>query len=548
MGSLRRALISLMVVIISINMLSSSQLDNLPQLIISGSPGGLISYLHLVRKSGYRLILSEDPEGIADVLSKKLNLPIKVVREVNGSEDEILREMRPHELAYALVYASRLDRELRASDLMNLSRGLSRLEIRKPEGSDLYVAFFSSDGIEYAFLAAYVAVLKDAPLLDMEEGFEPSILKGASHVIVVTKPLWRGNYQRYNTMLKYFTEVDGDPYLDVSFGLLTGNKIDAPFLMLLWEEVLRGAWSGRMMGVSLLEDLPLARKVELVSRSMGFTTEVYHPDLNYSNLTEEKMKSILETNGGLLYLSLHGNPYVMALRSDSHPVLSARTIRQVSVFGSLIITLSCDTLSFSDIENPRESLAYSFIDSGALAYVGSMKVELTLGSELGTSYPDLLIALLSSGSTLGEAVMTVNNLRIKASRGDPEAANEVLLGDPTLRLRNPKALPFTVERMKGKYVIETKEDTPLIFLRVNESGKEPSVKSDMPYLHLEWYEDERGIFIYITTLSTSYAGYFKPGSEVELEMIEKMNLFEVLPYFILILMILIILRAFLRKQ
>ncbi|MCS7103467.1 MAG: C25 family cysteine peptidase, partial [Candidatus Korarchaeum sp.] len=265
------------------------------------------------------------------------------------------------------------------------------------------------------------------------------------------------------------------------------------------------------------------------------------------NLTEETVKSAVNVEGGLIYLSLHGNPYVMALRPDSYLVVTARTVKQLDTFSSIIITLSCSTLKFSDLENPEDSIAYSFLDSGALAYVGSTKVEFSLKSEFGTSYPDLLLLLLMNGSSLGEAVKIVNNLKISGSEGrDNESVSEVLLGDPTLRIYNME-VPFRTSGVDGRYIVEVEETIPTLFLRLRESGN-PFIVSEVPELHMEWYRDDEGIFIYITALSTSYAGYFKAGDRIEVKMRGSEGVLSLLPYVLILLMIAMSLVSLLRHR
>ncbi|MEM4477007.1 MAG: C25 family cysteine peptidase [Candidatus Korarchaeum sp.] len=513
--------------------------------LVAESPASLVEYIHQVREGIYRFILTNNPERIANLLSNN-GLLFKILNKSRG--DEIIRGMNPHELAYTLLYASRLGRGIRVEELPLLSEHVREFEIQLLRGkSNVSVVFFSSDGSDYAFLAAYTAILKEASLIDMDAGFDPSYLRGVEDVIVVTTPLWRGNSDRYSKLINYFTKLDEDPYLDVSFGLLTGNYLETPFMMLLSDVILERAGLQAFLGISLIEDLPITRKVERISSILGLHPKVYYPDLSYSNLTEEVVKSLLNVRRSLIYLSLHGNPYTMALRYDGYPVMTAHTVKQLDVFGSIIITLSCNTLKFSDISGPESSVAYSFLDSGALAYVGSTKAEFSLKSEFGTSHPDLLILLLMSGNSLGEAVKIVNNLKIGSSAGQTiESASEVLLGDPTLRIQGMR-LPFKTSGGSGRYVIEVEETTPTLFLMLREVGN-PSIVSEVPEPHFEWYRDDEGTFIYITTLSTSYAGYFKAGDRIEVKMGKSEGSASILPYFLILSVMVISLIPMLRHR
>ncbi|RDD54110.1 MAG: hypothetical protein BA066_00645 [Candidatus Korarchaeota archaeon NZ13-K] len=534
--------ILMLVFILLIPTFDSCQTDEVTVL-ISDSPASFLPYLHQVREGRCRFILTQNAEKVKNIM-ENMNMSFKILRESPG--DDFLRAMDPHDLAYALLLASGLER-VDASELPLLRDRARELEKEiSQRRSDVSVVFFSSDGSDYAFLAAYAAVLKDAKLLDMDRGFDASLLRGSSTVIVVTRPLWANNSVRYERMMEHFTKIDEDPYLDVSFGILTGNSIETPFLMLMSDEILRRIPPARFVGISIIEDLPLAWKVERVASMMGLPTEVYHPDLSHSNMTEDAVSSILSSGRGIFYLSLHGNPSVMALRSDGYVLLGASTVRRLDIFGSMIITLSCSTLKFSEMESPNGSIAYAFLDSGALAYVGSTRVEFSVGSEFGTSYPDLLLSLLMNGTSLGEAVKIVNNLKIGDSGGRRDSASEVLLGDPTLRI-GPGRLPFRVSGRGGRYIIEINGATPTLFLRVREEGV-PSVTSGVPGLHVKWYGDEEGIFIYITTLSTSYAGYFESGDSVKVEMRKPIAEIGIIPYFLLMITVAISLIQLVRRR
>ena len=548
LGSISRLSLTILLTIL----LALSTFDITPHwgesaiILVSESPASLIGALHQVKGGKYRFILTNNTKKVTNIL---LNMDLSFEILTKSGEDELIKRMSPHELAYALLYASELGKGIRMEDLLLLSERVSEFEaLLSRARSNVSVVFFSSDGNYYAFLAAYTAILKGASLLDMDAGFDLSYLQGVSDVIVVSGPLWRGNSDRYSKMLNLFTKIDDDPYLDVSFGVLTGNYLETPFLMLLWDEILGNIGFQGLVGISLTEDLPITRKVERISSILGLSPKVYYPDLSYSNLSEETVRSILRVRGGFIYLSLHGNPYVMALRPDGLPVLTAQTVKQLDVIGSIIFTLSCSTLKFSDISDPENSVAYSFLDSGALAYVGSTKVEFSLRSEFGTSYPDLLLLLLMNGSSLGEAVKIVNNLKMSGSGSrDVESASEILLGDPTIRISGART-PFRVSGGDGRYLVDIEEATPTLFLRVKESGR-PSILSDVVEPHVEWYRDEEGTFIYITSLSTSYAGYFGAGDRIEVEIVgSSEGPLSLLPYVLILSLIVISLISLLRER
>ncbi len=507
--------------------------------IVSESLASLIPTLPRVKEGNVRIILTSNAERLKNIISN-YDISFNIIPK-DEYGDKLIEKLDPHKLAYALLYASESLKEISIRDILALINDTDKFEDKFSRGRDVSVLFYSSDGIEYSFLASYAALLRNASLLDAESNFDPSLLRDVSYVIVVTRPLTKDNYQRYTRLLEIMTKIDDDPYIDASFGLITGNYIETPFLMLLANELLQ--LPRELVGISLVEDLPLARKVERISSLMGLPSKIYHPDLSYSNLTGDFVRSLLRGRS-IIYLSLHGNPYVMALKSDGYPVITASTVRGSAIPGSIIITLSCDTLKFEDLTNPEESVAYSFLDSGALAYIGSTRVEFSISSEFGTSYPDLMLMLLMNGESLGDAVRIVNNLRIRESRGKPDdgAANELLLGDPTLKLR-PNELPFEVRGEGGIYRIRIMSETPTIFLRVPERGS-PSINSDKPSIYSNWFEDDGGTFIYITTLSTTYAGYFSPGDKVEVEIRKIVDLMKLLPYISILIIVLVTILVF----
>ncbi len=496
-----------------------------------------------------RIVVARNASYMSDRL-REMGFPAKV-----GSYGAILREMTPHELAYFLLYSK--EKGIQGADFEPLLKKLDLIsqELSSME-SEVAVLFYSSDGPDYSLLAAYAAFLKKAKLIDLDSAqLSRELLKGVRYVILLTKPLTSRNYERYLNVIDFLTCIDDDPYLDASLGVLTGPDVAAPFLMLLADDAASMGLINRLRGISLIEDLPLARKVEFIASSYGLSTKVLHPDVEYSNLTvKDSAKMLREARNGIIYLNLHGNPYAMALKTEGHVVITPSIVRSARPLGAIVITLSCDTLRFSDLDDPKSSIAYSFLEAGAFAYIGATRVEFSIGSEAGTSYPDLILMMALTGRTLGEAVMTVNNLHIKEATekgiSPKEAAYEVLLGDPTLSLASHQT-PYIIERNGYMYRVSISKVTPVVYLRLqlpDEGNFLPDVEVDLPSVYFKWYEDEGGLFIYVSTLSSSFTGYFREDTSVKIELRRRHGYLEYIPYLAIMLVAIISLAALIRAR
>ncbi len=495
----------------------------------------------------YRLVLSDNMTETEQRL-KRINISTK---KVIMKKDIHIEGLDSRELAYLLVYLHEINRPEILYNESKIRYILSRLNyivknITSKESS-YAVLFFSSDGIQYAILAAYAAILKNARMIDMDsKEINPKMLKGADYLIMITEPLTSVNYRRYDKVLKLALSIDEDPYLDASLGVITGVTIDTPFILLLGSTFTSFISRKVVRGISLEDDLPLARKIEYISSFYGYNSRIVHPNVRYSNVTPEVALSILnEAAGGIIYLNLHGNPYVMALKSNGYPIITSALIRRAEIDGSMTITLSCDTLRFSELEDPGGSVAYSMLQAGAFAYIGSRKVEFSISSEAGTSYPDLLLLMLMNGYSIGEAVKTVNNFHImkfqKEGIKNTEAAYEIVLGDPSLRLKSNPVLPYRVQRVTSKkYEVHVLDTIPTIYIRLmNLQGnvKDIYVKSKLPSTYYVWYADDRGAFVYISTLSSSYGGYFPKESSILIEIVTNQWYIDLISYVAILLII-----------
>ncbi len=547
MRSFLLIIVSLMVMS-DVSILTPAQAGSLPLVHVFEDYGSASAFF-LSMGPQERIVVARNASYMSDRL-REMGFPAKV-----GSYGAILREMTPHELAYFLLYSK--EKGIQGADFEPLLKKLDLIsqELSSME-SEVAVLFYSSDGPDYSLLAAYAAFLKKAKLIDLDSAqLSRELLKGVRYVILLTKPLTSRNYERYLNVIDFLTCIDDDPYLDASLGVLTGPDVAAPFLMLLADDAASMGLINRLRGISLIEDLPLARKVEFIASSYGLSTKVLHPDVEYSNLTvKDSAKMLREARNGIIYLNLHGNPYAMALKTEGHVVIIPSIVRSARPLGAIVITLSCDTLRFSDLDDPKSSIAYSFLEAGAFAYIGATRVEFSIGSEAGTSYPDLILMMALTGRTLGEAVMTVNNLHIKEATekgiSPKEAAYEVLLGDPTLSLASHQT-PYIIERNGYMYRVSISKVTPVVYLRLqlpDEGNFLPDVEVDLPSVYFKWYEDEGGLFIYVSTLSSSFTGYFREDTSVKIELRRRHGYLEYIPYLAIMLVAIISLAALIRAR
>ncbi len=503
-------------------------------------------YIAFLNQS-YRVVVTKDINITLDRL-KHIGVEYTLLET---QRPNVFKEISPGLLAYLVIYAN-ITRDIRyLTDKEAIREFLSQkldkaMAAALDRKSDVAVVFYGEDGYDYSLLAAYISLLKGAKIIDMNliDHIEVlSLLKDVDYVIMVTKPIYSSNSERYRELIRILTSLDSDPYLDASLGVITGLSIDTGYLLVLMSEILSDRFPTRLRGITLQGDVPLARKIEAISLLFGLDPKIVHPDIQYSNLSYAEAKNILQNASGILYLNLHGNPYVMALKTDGYVIITESLISEIRMNSPIVLTLSCDTLRFADMASPKGAIAYSLLDAGAAAYIGSTKAEFSIGSEAGTSYPDLIVLMLLSGYSLGEIVRTINNFHIRefGEKGitNLEAAYEILLGDPTLSLGNRRQIPYEIYGSgEGVYEIRPKATVPTIFVRISaERNLRPHVESDLPAMYFKWYSDDDGLSIYISSLSSSYAGYFSSETVIRVEIRKEWGMFTLIPYLAIMLII-----------
>lgn len=189
-----------------------------------------------------------------------------------------------------------------------------------------------------------------------------------------------------------------------------------------------------------------------------------------SNLTRYTLPRYLPRSG-IIYLNLHGNPWAMGTRPEGSPLIAYSDVPPLRE-GSVVVTLSCSTLDFSRLASGSESLALRMLVRGAVAYIGSRRIEYEdlFGS---SNYPELLVDLILDGYTVGEAVSVVNSLHaVRRGSGGRSwrAAYTLLLGDPDLRFCGRRARAYDVRVSGDSVTVKLAEDRSTLLLRVPAGG------------------------------------------------------------------------------
>ncbi len=424
-------------------------------------------------------------------------------------------------------------------------------ELKEPR--EVAILFYSSDGWEYSLLASYMALIKGGKPVDLTyfEDNLTDVLRGSKYLVLVTPPIHKANLGRVKRLIRLASSFDEDPYIDVPYGIMTGLSVSDVYNMVLLSDLY--AREREMGGISLYDSIPLLNKLSYIARSAGLIVKTLKSDPQNRNISYADLRGFMEGRSGILYVNLHGNPQAMALTQTGPLVLDYSNVPNLK--GAVVLTFSCNTLKFEEIEDPTASIAYNFVAKGASAYVGSNRLEYLYGREVGTSYPDMLLLLtLRMNYTLGEAVMILNNMHIRELMmkgvNNIDAAYEVLIGDPTLRLfRGKRALIEVSLISPNEFKAVLKEELPSIYLsfdtRVNWDSIKPRVEvKGLPSVYVAWYSEKAGeksrVHIYLTTSLYDYLGNLDPTNLIFVKIIEESPIINVLPYAIILITVLLV--------
>ena len=422
-----------------------------------------------------------------------------------------------------------------------------------------------SNGTEapYTLLGAYLAAAKEGYLLpfrNITEEYEGIIglLKEIQpgFLALVTEPIHSGfGVPRLDRFIDLSIGLDEDEFVDVPTGILTGlsaNDVSVLICSSLVHSRVRERAEKRALILSITESIHLASKVRRELSYSNYDSILYSNEVGSENLTSDSAFDALGQSHVLTYLNLHGNPGAMALHTYGDLVLHAGHIPPLSP--SLVITFSCETARFSDLSDPEHGISYSFIRSGAVAYVGARRLEYG-AQERSTAYPELYVySLLRLNASIGEVVKVINNYHIYRThsvegRLDPvQAAYVVLIGDPALRMDFGGTSPpgFSIsETEEGVFNLVLMESSPLIYTRVD-LGRDfdrkrldgIGIELQETTLHLlgTWaYVEELSngsnlLHIFITSYTSAGFGDLQPDLSFEIRLMTKRPLLQLIPY------------------
>ncbi len=415
-----------------------------------------------------------------------------------------------------------------------------------------YLIMALTNDTSYMLIAAHYAGIRGGILASYDpeaiHTFKPEWLA------VVSPPITREKYPLLTYLYNCSTSIDGDKYIDVKIGLLTSTNIYSTSRLItvsLAFPELQGSWDNRGVVISMESGSALAWKIAREMRRAGLETFYLSDSEEARNLSFQTFLNTLIQGGLLTYINLHGNIYALSPQQYGNPILDFTDIPHMPP--TIILTLSCETCAFSQLNNPNESIAYKFIDNGAVSYIGSTSLEYG-GEEYGSTYPEHMVhMLLIQGLPIGEVVRIINNIKIAQGRRAPKL---ILIGDPLLTIKSKKRLPCMVETISygHKYRITIKSDTASVYIAVPVPSLDSQIVignesrlhlSTVSYIELE--ANKPILHLLLTRELASWGiGDLKPGEQFTVETINP-NRYRIITAFISVLTVSITLSALFLK-
>ncbi len=332
-------------------------------------------------------------------------------------------------------------------------------------------------GDEYAVVAPYYAAIKKAVLyvssdVTKDEKLVELIKRVEPEYVVYIASLKYLKGEKYSTIKDIYGAClkgfDKD-YLIPAVSLLSGISIfDVTMLIAKAKlyNLAKGDWKHRVAQIYMYNSWPIAVKMAWLLKMCNYSVVWVSSNFKGTNLTAADVSKVLRESGVLTYINLHGSPYSMAPTTAGPSVITPRTLPLLPP--TVVFTLSCSTCDFQELISAEKSIAFSFIRMGALAYIGSLYVELG-GAETSTAHPELLLISILKGKTLGEAVKYVLNLHIGERKEKDIAAriHAVLIGDPELKTFpnvNLSLYKFRVLEKNRKFEIVLTKSTTVVFI------------------------------------------------------------------------------------
>jgi hypothetical protein len=470
------------------------------------------------------LAASQDDYVAAIPLATKYQLPLILVSEPFNRIEyfiELYNPMITYEIGDTIF------------DAISLTE--NDLEVESDETLDDYVVIAKKNG-EFSIVGEYLASLHHGRIIYAENLEDPVILEELKqinptycalvwnpdefecHAFVKTK-IWFTCSICQSTMpqflLDQLTRLDDDPYIDVSFGFITGSDVtDASLLLareMVYEELI-GNWKDDALfspGRSNAQDFCEEFELEYLGKNDNdYNAQVFVDSIKNgvkyacffghgnpltllfdtsSNANAPDATSLISCPQFYQYLKEKGKN-VVYLPDDLtiKPTIFIMEACLTGLTGMLYDSISGQSLMYECNDLRNHSIALKMIKSGAAAYIGSS----TIGG-VDTAYPYLMASAYNW--SLGDIVTHKNNKFISQTwwliptplyiyKYDPRV---VLFGDP---LFTP-SLPIettdedfydieTVEKLSGGFeqtsvvkVKHLKEDIDISFGKVEISRK-----------------------------------------------------------------------------
>ena len=370
-----------------------------------------------------------------------------------------------------------------------------------------------------------------------------------------------------NLIYKIVMDSYKDKYLKVAIGFISGiNLEDAlSFLMRnLYYNELIGEWRNNFLALYMTEGMALAKKIIRIAKKVNL--RVYEASLSENQYDRYDIAVNLLKKGGLItYINLHGNPLGMSSSPFRGWVLTGIALSAPIPYitPTIVITFSCETAGFQAkyLVNPAESIALSFINRGAVAYIGAMTLEYSSGIEIDTAHAELIMTMLLQGYNIGEIIRIINNLHISSnSRIRPYlAAYTVLLGDPLFHLKpllKEKLCQVIAIKENEKYEIKVLRNTPVFYAYIELPVSADRIKKVeiIGRNVVSWSYVERAgtsmckVFVFATKELSLEAGDFMPGDTIKVNIIYKVPLWQFIMIIVTIVLSFVILGYILARK
>jgi len=293
----------------------------------------------------------------------------------------------------------------------------------------------------------------------------------------------------YDLYREYMIRLDDDGYQDVATGRIIGlSAYDASQTVArtLAYDRIKGDWRERALVISSPTDYPatwpqspIPNRIGEYLRAAGLQAE----NLRWEEATYQRVSSKMNSGVNIVYFDYHGIDWgwQLSLWALMDQVMDEEQVKQLTLAPQTTTTSACLTSKLKgrifpyrpgiDVYIPtryEDSMALAFLKAGAVNYVGSSANSWIFVSD---DHPGRLFqALVFENATVGEAMVTANNLYISKLRATDGITFEkideyqpwyvsledmlnqtvhiyTLFGDPAFRPTIPQTpdLPYEIE-------------------------------------------------------------------------------------------------------